>query len=395
MTTGPGAGAPTRRIGRYGILGELGRGANAIVYLASCDDAEMVALKELVAIGDDEIATERFVREAKFGEVIEHPNIVAVLDHLEHEGAAYMALELVDGGDLRALVTELSLPQLGAVLEGVLSALAYAGARDIVHRDLKPENILLTANGEIKVSDFGIAKLLHGDDHGLTRMGTTVGTPGYMSPEQAMGIELTPRADLYAAGCIAFEALTGGAPFHDLAPAVRLLNHASRDVPDPRTLDAAVLPGVAEWVVRMTARDPEARFADAGAAWTALDQVLVDELGSGWYGKAGIEPKPAQAGQIRELTDGFMTFAGPVALYEAMAADPPPPDSIYGRTAPAQPVPQEPPSQAAEPAAPPEPAPPDEPDSEEAPAEEAPEEGHHHRRLGALGRAVSRHRDDR
>src|SRR5919107_4686279 len=186
-----------RTVGRYGILGELGRGGMAVVHLARQLDLDrLVALKELAAFhaADPDFAR-RFVRESRLAGSLVHANVVTVFDFFEHAGTPYIAMEYVERGSLRPYVGRMSRAQIGGVLEGLLAGLAAAEQHGIVHRDLKPENLMVTSDGRVKIADFGIAKATTRMQTGafLTATGTTVGTPTYMAPEQAMAQEIGPR----------------------------------------------------------------------------------------------------------------------------------------------------------------------------------------------------------
>src|SRR3954453_1616407 len=152
--------AVRRTVGRYEVMNELGRGGMATVYLARQVDLDrLVALKELGALRTpDPSFAQRFVREAQLAGSLSHPNIVTVYDYFASNGIPYIAMEYFEHGTLRPHVGTMSLAQIGAVLEGVLAGLAGAEQRHIVHRDLKPENLLVTADGRVKIADFGIAK---------------------------------------------------------------------------------------------------------------------------------------------------------------------------------------------------------------------------------------------
>ena len=323
-----------RRIGKYEIVGELGRGGMAVVHLARSDDGSQVALKELGGFHNgDDAAAQRFLREAVVGSSLNHPNIVKVIERLEHAGTPFIVMEWVDGGTLRPFVGELSVAQLGGALESLLSALDHAGRAGIVHRDLKPENVMLTHDGIVKVADFGIAKaksVVEGMDGRLTRTGTAVGTPGYMAPEQAMGGEVSPATDIYATGCIAFEALTGRTPFAGQAPMVMLMSHANADVPDLRTIDPLIAAPIADWVAKATARDPDDRFSDGKEAWAALAPALEEAIGADWRSGATITPEVAEIAPPSSTpigdgsgpaTGAFRTFAAPIALHEQLAEE--------------------------------------------------------------------------
>jgi len=228
----------TRQIGRYEIDREIGRGGTAIVYLArQVDLGREVALKELSAFhAGDRLFAERFLREARLGGSLNHPNIVTVYDYFEHDAVPYIAMEYVARGSLRAYDAPLSMAQSLGVLEGMLAGLSHAEARSIVHRDLKPENLMVADDGTIKIADFGIAKALSGSvSINLTETGTTVGTPHYMAPEQAMGSrDVDHRVDLYALGVVLFECLTGTLPF-DAISELRLIQMQAYELPDADT----------------------------------------------------------------------------------------------------------------------------------------------------------------
>src|SRR5881275_3342847 len=148
-----------RNVGRYEILREIGRGGMAFVYLARQTDLDRhVALKELAAFhAADPAFAERFLRESRVAGSLSHPNIVTVHDYFEHEGTPYIAMEYVERGSLRPYVSRMTFAQIGGALEGLLAGLTHAESHGIVHRDLKPENLMVTADGRVKIADFGIA----------------------------------------------------------------------------------------------------------------------------------------------------------------------------------------------------------------------------------------------
>jgi hypothetical protein len=270
----------------------------AVVYLARQADLDrQVALKELGSFHHSEQAfAERFVRESRVVGSLNHPNVVTVYEYFEHEGTPYIAMEYVERGSLRAWVGRLSLAQVAGVFEGVLAGLAHAARRGIVHRDLKPENLMVTADGAIKIADFGIAKALNQATVGqlLTATGTTVGTPTYMAPEQAMGREVGPWTDLYSVGVIAYELLVGRVPFHDVdTPMAILMRHVNEPIPPPRSLNPDLDPDLAAWIERLLAKAPEERFRSAHQAWEELDDVVLGILGPRWRRDARlVEPAP-------------------------------------------------------------------------------------------------------
>src|ERR1700694_3810320 len=203
--------ATERRIGKYIVKGELGRGGMGAVYLGEQPGlGREVAIKELIlsAVADP-TALKRFMQEAQVMARSSPPNLVQLHDLAQIGDANYIVLEFVRGKSLRERVNQgpIPLPQTFAVMHGVLQALDYAHKRAIVHRDMKPENVLMSEEGEVKVADFGIARLT--DDSGAgstaTKTGTTVGTPQYMSPEQVASSKVDGRSDLYSAGIMFYE----------------------------------------------------------------------------------------------------------------------------------------------------------------------------------------------
>jgi hypothetical protein len=296
-----------RRVGRYEIVREVGRGATAVVYLARQTDLDRaVALKELAAF---HAVTERFLRESRLAGSLNHPNIVTVHEYFEHDGTPFIAMEYLERGSLRPLIGTLELAQVAGVLEGLLAGLAHAEAHGIVHRDLKPENVMVTANGGVKIADFGIAKALQVDTDGpLTLTGTTVGTPAYMAPEQAMASEVGPWTDLYAVGVLAYEMLAGDVPFHesDVAMAI-LLQHLNEPVPPLESARPELDPALADWVERLLAKDPGNRPGSAAEAWDELDDIVIRLLGPRWrrqsrLTKSGRAVVAVQAARATEAT---------------------------------------------------------------------------------------------
>jgi len=269
----------------------------AVVYLAEQSDlGRRVALKELSTFhAADPSWARRFVSESRIAGSLGHPNIVTVHDYFEHEGTPYIAMEYMEQGSLRPHVGRLSLGQIGGMLEGLL---AHAHARGIVHRDLKPENLMITGEGSIKIADFGIAKALFAPATvmTMTQSGMTVGTPGYMAPEQAMAQEIGPRTDLYSTGVIAYELLTGKVPFSNTDAPWAILHAHIYDPPPPlRSLNADVDPALAAWVEQLLAKEPADRPADAREAWHALEDILLAGIGSVWRREARLLRRPDEA----------------------------------------------------------------------------------------------------
>ena len=203
----------TTKIGRYKILGELGRGAMGIVYKAEDPNLDrVVALKTIIIANDAEGAAEyrkRFFLEAKAAGKLTHPNVVTTFDCGDHDGMAYLAMELVEGTDLRTRLTSDGVSPLEAVdiVRQVAEGLAYAHERGVVHRDIKPANIMIDGKGRAKLMDFGLARMRLADHK--TTTGMVLGTPRYMSPEQIAGEPVDARSDIFSLGIVLYEALTG------------------------------------------------------------------------------------------------------------------------------------------------------------------------------------------
>lgn len=296
-----------RIVGRYEILREIGRGGMAVVYVARQSDLDRhVALKELSAFHSaDPAFAERFLRESRVAGALNHPNIVTVHEYFEHEGTPYIAMEYLPRGSLRPLIGQLTLAQIGGVMEGLLAGLHHAACRDIVHRDLKPENLMITAEGRIKIGDFGIAKAYRQVATGqfLTATGTTVGTPAYMAPEQAMAKDIGPWTDLYSVGVIAYELLVGNVPFHDTeTPVAILLRHVNDPIPPPRSVRPDLDPGLAEWLEALLAKAPSDRPASAEVAWDTLDENILRLLGPRWRREARLQAPTTEVSTPEPLT---------------------------------------------------------------------------------------------
>src|SRR4051794_21089925 len=287
--------------GRYEILRELGHGGMATVHLARQTDLDrLVALKELSALtSGDSAAAARFLREARFAGSLSHPSVVTVHDFFEEGGTPFIAMEYLAGGPLRRYQSSLPAEQITGLLLDVLAGLAHAARFGIVHRDLKPENLLVTDDGRVKIADFGIAKatsqMQTGGFH--TATGMTVGTPGYMAPEQAMAEPLGPWTDLYSLGCIAFELVTGRIPFaKPESPRALLTRHINAPVPPVLETAPDVPPELAGWIDHLLVREPTGRPPSVAAAGDELESFLIAQFGPRWRHVAGLEGPPAAAG---------------------------------------------------------------------------------------------------
>ena len=265
----------------------------SVVYLARQMGLEReVALKELAKIGfADPSFAQRFILESRLTSSLSHPSIVTVFDFFEHESTPYIAMEYLPRGSLRPWMHRLTQAQIAGVLESVLAGLAHAHRRGVIHRDLKPENLLLTGEGSIKIADFGIAKAIGeaATTTVRTQTGMAIGTPAYMSPEQAMARGIGPRTDLYATGVIAYELLVGRVPFEQIdTPMAVLFAHVNDPIPPPLEVKPDLHPGFARWLEQLLQKNPADRPPDAAHAWDALEEVVFDALGPRWRRDARI-----------------------------------------------------------------------------------------------------------
>ncbi|MEU6279841.1 protein kinase [Streptomyces sp. NPDC047028] len=259
--------------GRYRLTHRLGRGGMAEVFAA--EDVRLgrtVAVKLLRAdLAEDPVSKARFTREAQSVAGLNHHAIVAVYDSGEDvvggQSVPYIVMELVEGRTIRDLLLNAEAPgpeQALIIVSGVLEALAYSHQHGIVHRDIKPANVIITHNGAVKVMDFGIARALHGASTTMTQTGMVMGTPQYLSPEQALGKAVDHRSDLYATGCLLYELLALRPPFTGETPLSVVYQHVQDPpVPPSQTSDGACPPELDGLVMRSLAKEPDDRFQTA------------------------------------------------------------------------------------------------------------------------------------
>ena len=278
--------------GRYAVTARIAHGGMATVYLAMDTRLDReVALKVMHAeLARDDDFVRRFIGEAKSVARLSHQNVVGVFDQGADGPLLYLAMEYVPGRTLKELLQDKrQLPAATAldIMTGVLGGLAAAHASGIVHRDVKPENVLLTADGRIKVADFGLARALTAAGH--TRTGLLIGTVAYVPPEQVTGASTGPRGDVYSAGVMLFQMLTGRLPFTGDTPLSVAYQHVNNDVPAPSTLTPGLPAAVDQLVLTATSRDPALRPADAGEFLRAVRRVREGlRESSGLTGRIGI-----------------------------------------------------------------------------------------------------------
>jgi serine/threonine-protein kinase len=307
-------------LGKYELRAVLGKGAMGTVYKGFDPIiARQVAIKTVRLPAPDDLEAQdelaRFKREAQAAGRLSHPNIVGVFDYGETPEIAYIVMEFVDGTTLKHLTDKherFELPEIARLMAELMAGLQYSHDRGVVHRDIKPANIMLTKTGEVKIADFGIARI---ESSSMTQAGTMLGTPSYMSPEQFMGQTVDARTDLYSSGVLLYQLLTGEKPFEGGLTAImhKVLN---TEPPAPSALSVTV-PGAFDAVVRKAmAKRPEERYASATAFAQAVRSALAAKV-----------PAPAGDFGLDNPGEGDATMIAP--------SRPPPPAPPSARPAPA------------------------------------------------------------
>ncbi len=266
--------------GRYRLEALIGSGGMSTVYRATDTVLERHVAVKLMhrEFAEESDQLERFRREARAVAQLSHPHIVNVIDAGEDAGHPYIVFEYVDGETLKERIRRLGrLPvdQAVAYAIEVARALGAAHARGIVHRDIKPQNVLIGPDGSAKVTDFGIARSL--DDEGLTAAGRVLGTTDYVSPEQAVGQEVSGQTDIYSLGVVLFEMLVGDVPFHGDSQVAVAMRHVREDFPDVRDRRPEVSASLARVLDRMTAKDLGERYPDVATVIRELEEALALE----------------------------------------------------------------------------------------------------------------------
>ncbi len=259
-------------IGPYRILDKLGRGTMGQVFRAVDTDGQAWAIKVMAAeLADEPELVERFQREAMAAALLDHPNVTRVHDFGEDERRLYMVVELLRGSDLKVLIERrepMSLTQKLSIMVQVGAGMAYVHSRNIVHRDLKPANIHVEPNGQAKIMDFGLVRV---GDSNMTRTGTVLGSPAYMSPEVLMGSRADARSDVFALGCAFYELLAGVRAFPGKGIADIMMTVMQREPQPLSASNPTVPPGVAFVVERCLRKDPTRRYQSATELHAALE----------------------------------------------------------------------------------------------------------------------------
>jgi len=266
--------------GRYEVKSMLGMGGMGVVYRALDKElGEAVAIKTLKgdAVATDNTLLARFKDEIRLARKITHRNVVRTYDIGEVEGMYYITMEFVEGQSLKHLIQSrghLPVPVTLTVGKQLCRALEVAHEQGVIHRDIKPQNLIVEPSGTLKVMDFGIARLASRTD-GVTQAGMAIGTPEYMAPEQLLGENVDFRADLYAAGCVLFESLTGRTPFVADNPITLVAKQLEERPPSPASLNAEVPEPLAQLILRTLSKDPADRPASAAMLYDELDAIVV------------------------------------------------------------------------------------------------------------------------
>ncbi|MEA2645846.1 MAG: eukaryotic-like serine/threonine-protein kinase, partial [Chloroflexota bacterium] len=313
-------------IGDYEFRGLIGSGTTGTVFLGHHVELDRpVAIKELAPeLSDDPGFVDRFREEAATMAQLDNPHCVRVYDFIEDEDRAFLVAEYVDGASLRKVVEtsgRLTPEQSLGVLKGALLGLGRAHDMDLVHRDVKPENILVDRNGVSKLADFGQAVSLHGGIKGAAGMAT--GTPSYMSPEQVRGKSLDQRTDIYSAGAVLCELLTGRPPFMgDNARAI-MRAHAFDAAPDPRDFQPGLPLTVSAMVQKALAKTPDARQQTAAEFLAELEAAAAAAYGKNWEKRSSMKKAVLAAVPLAAVGGGglgLLIGAGGLALVVAAGA---------------------------------------------------------------------------
>lgn len=274
---------PGQMLGPYRIINQIGKGGMATVYKAHQASVDRyVAVKVLPSqLAESQEFAARFQQEARIIARLEHPHILPVFDYGESEGVAYFVMRYLDAGTLKEKMIEgrpLPLHDIDRIFTQLADALSYAHGRGVVHRDLKPANALIDSQGNVFLTDFGIAKLLESASPRLTQTDAIMGTPAYISPEQAQSHPVDQRSDIYSLGIILYEMVTGSVPFVAETPLAVLFKHISDPLPPPSLVKPDVPLSIEQVLLKALAKDPRDRFATVDEFMTAWKRALEEKV---------------------------------------------------------------------------------------------------------------------
>jgi len=295
----------------YQIERELGHGGMGVVFLGRhARLGRMVAIKELPpSFAADPEVRERFSTEARTLATLSHPHIVPIYDYVERDRLCLIVMEELPGGTVwdRFTSAGLTAPTACAVVLACCAALQHAHEKGVLHLDVKPDNLMFATDAAIKVTDFGISRVISGERTLGTVDGQVLGTPAYMSPEQARGQELTKHSDVYSAGVMLYELLSGHLPWSGAQTATELLLQRLREEPTRLHSVAPHVPvALADVVMKAIRRDPEERYASAEDFGIAIASACADAWGPDWLDHAGI----AITGAMGQLAYGTNSHLG-------------------------------------------------------------------------------------
>jgi serine/threonine-protein kinase len=314
--------------GRYRINAELGTGGMSTVYLAFDETLERpVAVKVLHSeISRDSSALERFRREARTVAQLSHPNVVMVIDAGEDDGRAYIVFEHIKGETLKDRIRRVGRLPIGEAVAYAIEigrALQAAHERQLVHRDVKPHNVLIDEEGRAKVTDFGIARNLELEAKHLTGAGKVVGTTDYVSPEQALGHEVTGQSDIYSLGIVLYEMLTGEVPFKGDSSMDVAVKHVREGLPDVQKRRPEISAALAAVVERATAKEIANRYSSADEIVRDLEEVLAYEAARRGDTDGGVtavlDRLPDHVARRRSVRDRLVRYGLPVLLIGGLA----------------------------------------------------------------------------
>ncbi len=307
---------PLESLGRYKIKRVLGKGAMGVVYEGLDPRLSRTVAVKTILVGELDPATAqeysmRFAREAQAVARLNHPNIVQVYDFGEEGEIAYIVMEYIRGKELKAAFDtgeRFTLRESTRLMTELLEALDFAHNEGVVHRDIKPANVMVDHEGHVKLADFGVARISDPDRQGATQVGTMVGTPAYMSPEQVQGLKIDRRTDIFSAGVVFYQFLTGQRPFQGggaFSVAKRIVQD---DPPAPSLIIDSISPEYDEIVSRALAKDPDKRFQSAGEFAEALQRAA-----------EGLPAEVPEDDSTQMLREGDLPHADPAPAHPSPA----------------------------------------------------------------------------